>query len=132
MMIDTRTPPSPQARLRPTRSGAALGAGLALALALGGCALPGRPVAGLAAADLASAQAIAKAGGDTQGTQCWGDLLPAVQAFQSGTQIGPAAKLEIYRVAVIEAEGPCAPIALPLVAKLAPLLTAGGLLAAGL
>jgi hypothetical protein len=41
-------------------------------LPAGGCALPGRPVAGFAASDLATAQAIATAtaGGDGQGAQC--------------------------------------------------------------
>jgi hypothetical protein len=94
------------------------GAGLCIAIALAGCALPGRPVAGIAAGDLAAAQAIAKAGGDSQGAQCWGNLLPAVQAFQAGSQLGAATALEVYRVAVIQAEGPCAPIVLPIVAKL--------------
>jgi hypothetical protein len=128
----------------------AIGPGIAIstgcALALAGCALPGRPVASLAASDLANAQAIAKAGGDSQGAQCWGALLPAVQAFQagpstgSGQPTGPGASglatsaaagaslVEIYRVAVLQAEGPCAPIVLPVLVKLDPLLTTIGAL----
>jgi hypothetical protein len=92
-----------------------------------GCALPGRPVAGLAASDLATAQAIATAGGDGRGAQCWSNLLPAVQAFGAGQQIGAAAALEVYRVAVIQAEGPCAGVVLPILARLEPVLTAGAL-----
>jgi|GEM_PF-2921412 len=98
--------------------------------ALAACAQPGRPVAGIAAADVATAQAIAQAGGDTQGATCWGNLAPAVQAFQSGQQIGAATALEVYRVAVIQSEGSCAPIVLPIVAKLGPLLGIGGMLGA--
>ncbi len=107
---------------------------------LAGCALPGHPVAGSVAADLAAAQAVARAGGDKMGTQCWGQLLPVVQALQAPPMAGgaqnPAAKagiataLEIYRVAVIQAEGPCAPVVLPVVARLGPLLSAAGGLAA--
>jgi hypothetical protein len=129
----------------------AIGPGIATltgcALALAGCALPGRPVANLTASDLANAQAIAKAGGDSQGALCWGNLLPAVQAFQAGPSTGSgqtagsgpmaltssaaagASLLEIYRVAVIQAGGACAPIVLPIIAKLGPLLPAIGALA---
>ena len=109
-------------------------------LSLAGCALPGHPVAGSVASDFATAQAVAKAGGDKQGMQCWGNLLPAVQAPQAlptadgsqtpvAVQAGVATALEVYRVAVIQAEGPCAPVVLPVVARLGPLLTAAGVLA---
>jgi hypothetical protein len=43
-------------------------------------------------------------------------LLPAVQAFGSGQQLGAAAALEVYRIAVIQAEGPCASVVLPIFA----------------
>jgi hypothetical protein len=98
--------------------------------ALSGCALPGRPVAGLFAADIAGAQAIAKAGGDTQGAACWGALLPAVQALRAGQSPAAASALEIERVAVRAAEGPCAPIVLPILIRLAPALAAADLLTA--
>jgi hypothetical protein len=114
-------------------------------LPLAGCTLPGHPVAGSVASDLVAAQAVAKAGGDRQGAQCWGKLLPAVQALQASpaaggsqapayagaasAQAGVATALEVYRVAVIQAEGPCAPVVLPVVARLGPLVTAAGVLA---
>jgi hypothetical protein len=114
-------------------------------LSLAGCALPGHPVVGSVASDLVAARAVAKAGGDKQGAQCWGKLLPAVQALQASlavdgsqpriqsgavpAQAGVATALEVYRVAVIQAEGPCAPVVLPVIARLEPLLTAAGVLA---
>ena len=103
-----------------------------VAAALAGCALPGRPVAGIAAGDLATAQAIAKAGGDARGATCWGNLLPAVQALGNAIPASVqepqlATALEVYRVAMIQAQGVCAPIVMPLIAHLGPLLTAGAL-----
>ena len=109
---------------------------------LAGCALPGHPVVRSVASDLAAAQAVAAAGGDKVGMQCWGTLLPVVQALQAPPMVGgaqnPAAKagvataLEVYRVAVIQAEGPCAPVVLPVVVRLGPLFSAAeGLAAAG-
>lgn len=103
---------------------------LALPLLLAACSgngyLPGRPISTFTLADVTTAQAIARAGNDTQGATCWGSMAPVAQAVQAGQAIGIATATELYRVAIIGAQGPCAPIVLPILVKLGPLLGAVG------
>lgn len=87
--------------------------------------LPGRPVSTFTLSDVTSAKALASAGGDTVGTACWGGMLPVAQQVQAGQTIGIATAIELYRVVLQGAQGPCAPIVLPILVKLGPLL--GGL-----
>jgi len=100
----------------------------ALASSLAACA--GRPVATFTAADITTAQSLAIAAKDTAGVQCWGAMLPVAQAVQRSQQIGVATATELYRAALLGAEGPCAPIVLPILVKLGPLLGVTGALAA--
>lgn len=91
---------------------------------LTGC--PGRPVATFTLADVTTATNIAVAAKDSQGATCWGSLAPVAQAVQQGQQIGIATATELYRVAILQAQGPCAPIVLPILVKLGPLLGIAG------
>lgn len=84
--------------------------------------ISGRPISTFTEADVSTASAIAKAGNDSSGVACWGGMLPVAQAVQNGQAIGPATATELYRVVIIGAQGPCAPIVLPIMAQLGPLL----------
>ena len=97
--------------IRHLRIAAALLCGL-----LAACA--GRPVATVAAGDVTTAQQIAAAADDTQGTACWGKLLPIAQAVQNGQTVGLATATELYRAAILAAQGPCAPFVLPVLVRL--------------
>jgi len=82
-------------------------------------------------ADVTTAQALANSPGaaasaaanaiDPVGAQCWGSMLPSVQALEGGKAVGLATATEIYRVAMIQIKGPCVAIALPILAKLSPI-----------
>jgi hypothetical protein len=103
---------------------------LAASLPFGLAACAGRPVATFTAGDVTTAQQIAVAAKDQQGAQCWGSLLPVAQAVENGQTIGIATATELYRAAILGAEGPCAPIVLPVVVRLGPLLGIAGTIAA--
>jgi hypothetical protein len=47
-------------------------------------------------------------------------------SVSSAPSASAASLVEIYRIAVVQVQGACAPIVLPIVAKLGPLLTAIG------
>lgn len=81
--------------------------------------------------DLATAQAVAASGGDAKGAQCWGSLLPAVQALQAGKTIGAATLIEIARVAILAGRngGACGPLTAPILAQLSLLPGAGNIIA---
>ena len=106
-----------------------VGGALAGALALAGCGAA-KQAATLTANDVTTAQSIATAGGDATGAKCWGSMLPIAQAVESGRPVGLATATELYRAAMLQAEGPCAPIVLPILVKLGPLLGIAGTLAA--
>jgi hypothetical protein len=105
----------------------------AAGIALAACApLQGRPFATITLGDVTTAQALAVAGGDTQGASCWGAQLPVIQAFMTGKEIGVATAVEVYRIALQQAQGPCGPIMIPVITRLAPLLAAAGVVVPGL
>ena len=72
--------------------------------------------------DVTTAAALATAAGDTTGAKCWGVMLPVATAVSAGGQVGLASAVELYRVAMLGASGPCAPIVLPILMKLGPAL----------
>ncbi|HJU18992.1 MAG TPA: hypothetical protein VJ770_21260 [Stellaceae bacterium] len=125
---------------------ASAGAGL-----LGGCANAQHGIAQFTVQDAQTAKAIATAGGDERGAACWDKLLPVAQilsqepaalrdqgphgwavtrAWPAGADlipqpaIGLAAAAELKRTIIIAAEGPCAPIILPILVRLGPVLGA--------
>lgn len=107
----------------------------ALTAMLCACSLasgPAKDIANLTADDVTTAAALAKAGGDTVGEKCWGAQLPVAQAVQAGKTIGVAASVELARVFQLQMQGPCAPIMMPIMMKLAPALGALQLFSGGL
>lgn len=96
--------------------------GAVLTIGLAGCTVAQQQ---FVAVDVATAQSVAVAAGDTTGAACWGSLGPAVAAIQAGKTVGLATVIEVARAAILATRGACAPLAQPVLQAIA-LLPGGG------
>jgi hypothetical protein len=94
--------------------GRALVLGVALAVGLSACAQLGKFTEG----DLENAAALATAGGDTVGAQCWDGLAPAAASSPMPQTDGIAVIAERDRLLHAAISGPCGAVVAPALLKL--------------